>query len=430
MNYVKISPSKLSGDVTIPPSKSLSHRAVIASGLSKGESIVENVMFSQDIIATCSCMEALGVAIEKIQTADNIYTLKVTGTGTFNMLKSEIDCFESGSTLRFFIPISLITQNNVTFKGRGKLVSRPLNEYYKIFDKQSIKYNTTEGNLPLTVNGCLSADEFEIAGNVSSQFITGLLFALPLLKNNSTIKIIGNLESKGYVDLTLDILKKFSIEVVNDNYHSFYIKGNQEYKNYNYRVEGDFSQAAFWLVAGAIGGDLTCFDLNPASLQGDKEVLDIIKRMNADIKEQDNKICAKTSNTKHTLIDGSQCPDIIPVLAVLASVSEGTTEIINAGRLRIKESDRLTAITTELKKLGADIAEKNDGLIITGKAQLNGGEVNSWNDHRIAMSLAVASLRCTNDVIIKDSGCINKSYPTFWEDFRKLGGNIDEWSLG
>jgi len=218
--------------------------------------------------------------------------------------------------------------------------------------------------------------------------------------------------------------------VVNDNYHSFYIKGNQEYKNFNYRVEGDFSQAAFWLVAGAIGGDLTCLDLNPASLQGDKEVLDIIKRMNADIKEQDNKICAKTSNTKHTLIDGSQCPDIIPVLAVLASVSEGTTEIINAGRLRIKESDRLTAITTELKKLGADIAEKNDGLIINGKAQLNGGEVNSWNDHRIAMSLAVASLRCTNDVIIKDSGCINKSYPTFWEDFRKLGGKIDEWSLG
>lgn len=430
MNCVKISPSRLRGEVTIPPSKSLSHRAVISAGLSSGESIIENVMFSQDIIATCSCMEALGVNIEKIKTGDNIYTLKITGCESFKLQKNEIDCFESGSTLRFFIPISLINENNITFNGKGKLVSRPLDEYYKIFEKQSIEYTNASGNLPLTIDGHLKAGAFDIAGNVSSQFITGLLFALPLLKDNSVIKIIGDLESKGYVDLTLYILNKFSIEVINDNYHSFYIKGNQQYKSKNYRVEGDFSQAAFWLVAGAIGGDISCLDLNANSLQGDKEVLDIINRMNANVSIYDNKIITKLASTKHTIIDGSQCPDIIPVLAVLASVSEGTTEIINAGRLRIKESDRLTAITTELKKLGADIEEKNAGLIINGKTQLNGGEVDSWNDHRIAMSLAVAALKCTNDVIIKDSSCINKSYPTFWEDFRKLGGKIDEWNLG
>jgi len=430
MNYVTISPSKLKGEVIIPPSKSLSHRAVIASGLSKGTSIIENVMFSQDIIATCACMEALGVIIKKIKTSTNIYTLKVTGSSNLKLLQNEIDCCESGSTLRFFIPISLIHQNNVTFKGKGKLISRPLKEYYKIFDKQGIEYSTTSGNLPLKVNGSLKSDQLEIAGNVSSQFITGLLFALPLLKDNSTISITSNLESKGYIDLTLDILNKFSINIINDNYKKFHISGNQEYKSRDLRVEGDFSQAAFWLVAGAIGGEINCLDLNSQSLQGDKDVIDVLKRMNANVKINSDSICTKTSKTKHTIIDGSQCPDIIPVLAVLASLSEGTTEIINAGRLRIKESDRLTAITTELKKLGADISEKQDGLIISGKNELNGGEVDSWNDHRIAMSLAIASLRCKNDVIIKDSSCINKSYPTFWQDFKKLGGKINEWSLG
>lgn len=430
MNYVTIRPSTLKGEVTIPPSKSLSHRAVIASGLSKGTSIIENVMFSEDISATCACMESLGVIIEKEETSHNIYTLNITGSGNLKLKVNELECSESGSTLRFLIPISLIHRNNVTFNGSGKLISRPLKEYYKIFDKQRIEYSTSLGNLPLRINGSLKADEFQIAGNVSSQFITGLLFALPLLKDNSTIKITSTLESKGYVDLTLDILNKFAINVTNDNYKTFHISGNQEYKSLDYRVEGDFSQAAFWLVAGVIGGEITCFDLNPDSLQGDKEVIAIIKRMNGNINISNDSIYIKTSKTEHTLIDGSQCPDIIPVLAVLASLSKGTTEIINAGRLRIKESDRLTAITTELTKLGADITEKDDGLIIKGKEKLNGGEVNSWNDHRIAMSLAVASLRCKNEVIIKDSSCINKSYPTFWQDFKKLGGQINEWSLG
>ncbi len=430
MNYVTIHPSQLKGEVTIPPSKSLSHRAVIASGLSKGTSIIENVMFSEDISATCVCMESLGAIIEKIETGDNIYTLNVTGSNDLKLLQNKINCNESGSTLRFLVPISLIHHNNVTFNGRGKLVSRPLNEYYKIFDKQEVEYSTSSGSLPLKINGSLKADTFEIAGNVSSQFITGLLFALPLLNGNSTIKITGILESKGYVDLTLDILDKFSIQVTNDNYKKFHVDGNQLYKNRDLSVEGDFSQAAFWLVAGVIGGEINCLGLNPSSLQGDKEVLDILKRMNGTANINSNSIYAETSKTKNTIIDGSQCPDIIPILAVLASLSEGTTEIINAGRLRIKESDRLTAITTELTKLGADIAEKDDGLIINGKNQLNGGEVDSWNDHRIAMSLAIASLRCKNDVIIKDSSCINKSYPTFWQDFKKLGGKINEWSLG
>lgn len=430
MNYVKITPSKLQGEVTIPPSKSLSHRAIIAAGFSKGKSVVENVMFSEDILTTCNAMEALGVKIDKVKEADNIYTLKIEGNSDLKLLKREIDCSESGSSLRFFIPICLAEENDVVFTGRGKLISRPLDQYYKIFDKQGIEYSNNNGMLPLNVHGKISPGEFTIDGDVSSQFITGLMFTLPLLKGDSKIIINKTLESKGYLDLTMDILEKSSIEIVNRDYKEFLIRGNQQYNSKDYRVEGDFSQAAFWLVAGMIGGKIDCLDLNSNSRQGDKEVIDIIKRMEGSLRDEGNSIIAETSNTKATIIDASQCPDIIPVLAVLAAVSEGTTEVINAGRLRIKESDRLTAITTELNKLGADLQEKEDGLIIRGKKELTGGEVESWNDHRIAMALAVASIRCTSEVVIKDSGCVKKSYPTFWEDFKKLGGNIHEWSVG
>lgn len=430
MNYVKITPSKLKGKVTIPPSKSLSHRGIIAAGLSKGKSVVENVMFSEDILTTCNAMEALGVTIEKKEEENNIYTLIINGSTELKLLKKEIDCSESGSSLRFFIPICLAEENDVVFTGRGKLVSRPLNQYYEIFDKQGIKYSNENGKLPLKVQGKIQSGEFTIDGDVSSQFITGLMFTLPLLQGDSKIIINKKLESKGYLDLTIEVLNRFSVEVINNDYKEFLIRGNQEYKSRDYRVEGDFSQAAFWLVAGMIGGEIDCLDLNPDSKQGDKEVLDIIKRMNGTLNITSDKIYAETTNTVSTVIDASQCPDIIPVLAVLAAVSEGTTEVINAGRLRIKESDRLTAITTELNKLGADLEEKEDGLIIRGKKELTGGEVDSWNDHRIAMALAVASIRCKDEVTIRDSGCVKKSYPTFWEDFKKLGGNVHEWSVG
>lgn len=430
MDFVKITPGKLKGEITVPPSKSLSHRAVIAAGLSKGISVVDNIIFSEDITATCKAMEALGVRITRENNTDGTVKLIIDGSEKSAVQKDVIDCSESGSTIRFFIPIALTEQNNVTFTGRGKLVTRPLKEYYNIFEEQGIQYTTTEGALPLNVNGKLKAGHYKIAGDVSSQFITGLLFALPLLDGDSEIQITKNLESIGYVDLTLDVLDKFCIAVENDNYKTFRVKGNQKYKAHDYRVEGDFSQAAFWLVAGAVGGNISCSDLNTESLQGDKAILDIMKKMNSNIKEADGNMISCEAETTAAVIDGSQCPDIIPVLSVLAAVSSGTTEIINAGRLRIKECDRLKAMATELTKLGAYVEEKEDGLIIRGKAMLNGGEVDSWNDHRIAMALAVASIRCSEPVVIKNSGSVKKSYPTFWEDFKKLGGKLDEWSVG
>ncbi|MBC2582014.1 3-phosphoshikimate 1-carboxyvinyltransferase [Clostridium sp. DJ247] len=427
MKNVVINPSNLKGQVVVPSSKSVCHRAVICAGLSEGHIDIDNVVFSQDIKATCGAMSNLGVDVEMHIDSSKI---KINGKSEVSSKEVALDCYESGSTLRFFIPVAVALGKKVTFEGRGKLVERPLDDYYKIFDEQGIHYENVDGKLPLTIDGKLKPGEYRIKGDVSSQFITGLLFALPLLDGESKIIVTTELESKPYVDLTIDTLKKFSIHVENKNYREFIIKGNQKYKAVDYYVEGDFSQAAFWLVAGALGADVTCTGMNIDSLQGDKAIIEIIRSMGGEISIEGDKIKALPSKTKGAVIDAAQCPDLVPVVTVLAALSEGTTEIINAARLRFKESDRLKAITTELNKIGADIEEKEDGLIIRGKGSLTGGTVDSWNDHRIAMAMAVASIRCKEPIIITDAHSVNKSYPTFWQEFGKLGGNVNEWSLG
>ncbi|MGH4050247.1 MAG: 3-phosphoshikimate 1-carboxyvinyltransferase [Clostridium sp.] len=430
MKSVIIKPFPLNGKVKIPPSKSLSHRAVIAAGLSYGECIIDNISMSEDIIATCAIMEKLGVDIKQIPNK-----IIARGKGKPRFVSSrgatcELQCNESGSTLRFLIPIAMLTGDVVTFKGKSKLVQRTLKPYYEIFDKQSIKYTTSNGNLPLTIDGSLKPGIFELRGDVSSQFITGLIYALPLLDGDSTIKITTQMESIGYIDLTLDVLSKFGIEIENNNYREFKIKGNQYFIKRDYRVEGDFSQAAFYLAAGVLGGEVECLDLNMESLQGDKVIIDIIKNMGGNIKAIDGILKASKSDLKGTIIDASQCPDLVPIVAVLAALSDGTTEIINAARVRIKESDRLKAMATELNKIGADIIEREDSLLIHGKPMLKGGVVSSWNDHRIAMAMAIASIRCTEELIIEDSSSVKKSYPNFYEDFKSLGGKINERTMG
>ena len=424
MNTIKIIPGTLHGKITVPSSKSLCHRAIIAAGLASENSNIENVVFSEDIIATCNAMKDIGVSI--IESESN---LTIKGNNFSNGIKNIIDCKESGSTLRFLIPIVLLTGEEVTFTGRGKLIERPLTPYYKIFEEQNIKYSCAEG-LPLTVKGKLMWGEYKIPGNISSQFITGLLFALPLLPGDSKIIVTTELQSKGYVDLTTDMLSKFSVQIENVGYREFHIKGNQKYISTNYKVEGDFSQAAFWLVAGILGGEIQCEDMNINSLQGDIVIIDFIKKMGGNISIKDGKIITRKSKTQGITIDAANCPDLVPILAVLASFSEGTTEIINASRLRIKECDRLKAMATELSKLGADIVETEDGLIIYGKENLKGGTVDSHNDHRIAMSLSVASIRCREAVILTSSATVKKSYPEFYKDFKRLGGKINEWNLG
>ncbi|MCO8192854.1 3-phosphoshikimate 1-carboxyvinyltransferase [Anaerofustis sp. NSJ-163] len=410
MDNILIKPRKLSGEVVVPPSKSMAHRAIICAALSKGKSIIDNIDLSDDIIATINAARSMGAKIE-------IDNRKVAVEGILSSPNNEdfiVDCNESGSTLRFFVPITMLLNQKKTFIGKGNLGKRPLNVFYEIFDKQGIKYSYKKDILDLQVEGKLKPDTFYVRGDISSQFITGLLFALPLLNDDSKIVITSKLESKSYLDLTLSMLDKFGIEIENKDYKEFIIKGNQEYKAMDYTVEGDYSQAAFFLSANYIGNDIDIKGLDENSLQGDKEILKWLEVL----KNDENKV-----------IDATNCPDIIPILTVCAALTKGKTEIINAGRLRIKECDRLTAISTQLNKLGADIIEHEESLTINGVDSLNGGYVDSFKDHRISMSLAITSSRCKDDIIIKDYMCVKKSYPHFYEDFKKLGGEINECDI-
>ena len=425
---IKIKPSTLNGKIEIPPSKSYSHRAVIAAALAENsrKSKIDNLKFSVDIITTTDIMENWGAKIKRFESA-----LEIIGNDGKVVPKDKyVQCNESGSTIRFLIPIGITDENELVFDGKGKLVDRPLDSYYRIFDKQGIFYKNENGKLPLTVNGKLKAGNYEIDGNISSQFITGLLYALPLLDGDSKLTINKNLESKGYIDLTLEILKLAGIEIMNNDYKSFDIRGNQIYKPFDYTVEGDYSQVAFWIVAGIISAnsnnEVKCLHVNKNSLQGDREIIEIVERMGANIEIFDDYVLVRPSKTKGTVIDISQCPDIGPILTVLAALSQGETRIINGERLRIKESDRITSIKTELNKLGANVAEEGDSLIIQGVEEFKGGvTVNAWNDHRIAMSLAIASTRCEKEIILEEAESVKKSYPHFWDDFVKMGGEIE-----
>lgn len=414
MSAIKIKPGKLNGKVFAPPSKSMSHRAVICAGLSRGESIIENVILSEDIKATIDGMIQLGAEIE-ITGGGPYKTLYINGSRG-KVTEAYINCRESGSTLRFLIPVGLMLAEECTFTGSVNLFKRPLDVFYEIFEKDNIDYETIDGQLTLRVKGNLKGGTYEMTGEVSSQFISGLLFALTLLGKESSIKIKDKLESRGYVDLTINMLEKFGTSVENNSYKELKINKESTYKSANYRVEGDYSQAAFFIVAREIGNHVDCLGLNMDSLQGDKEILNIVRKYDGGAEE--------------VTIDASQVPDLVPILAVLASLKDGvTTNIINAERLRIKESDRLKAISTELGKLGAIIEEQKDGLTIKGKSVLDGGAVvESWNDHRIAMSLAVAATRCREDITLKDCMAVNKSYPYFWEDYKMLGGKINEFN--
>ena len=419
MNVI-IHPKKLKGEVIIPPSKSLSHRAIIAACLAEGVSVISNISYSKDINATIGAMEAIGAKVIR-----NGNQLIINGSNV-KRVGDVIDANESGSTIRFMIPIALVNAEPITFTGKNNLVNRPLDSYFEIFDKQGIKYEHSDGvYLPLKVNGGLKPDTYHIRGDISSQFITGLLYALPLLNGDSKIVITTNLESKGYIDLTLDVLKDFGIEIINNDYKEFIVKGNQQYKAIDYTVEGDYSQTAFFLVGGALGNDITLLGMKEDSLQGDKKIIDDIKAMNGNITFESEILKCEPSKTVGAVIDFSQSPDLGPALTVLASLSNGTSHFINASRLRIKECDRITCMLEELNKMGANITESPDSMTIYGVNELKGCIVDSHNDHRVAMALAMAATVCDSDVKILNAECVSKSYPHFWEDYIKLGGSID-----
>ena len=386
---LKLTPTRLRGTVSPPPSKSYAHRALIAAALAGGESSLTNLSDSMDISATRRCLAAL-------------------------FSKEELpllDCGESGSTLRFLIPLSLVLKGGARFTGQGRLMERPQKPYYDLFEEKGITY--AQNNGILTLQGSLSAGDYRLPGNVSSQFLTGLLYALPLLPGDSTITLTTELESRDYVEMTRSLLSHFGIRT-EETADGWFVPGNQTYIPNTLTIEADWSQAAFFYAALGLGSSLDIQGMNLHSVQGDVRILPYCERL---MQEGDVEL------------DVSQCPDLVPPLAVYAALRRGTTRITNAARLRLKESDRLASVTEVLNALGGDVTEGADHLTVVGRTKLAGGvTVNSHNDHRIAMMAAIAATRCENPIVITDAHCVAKSYPNFWEDYAALGGILQEVS--
>ena len=422
MSDVKFSPFVPNGTVNVPPSKSDVHRAIICAAMANGVSRISPVALSNDIKATIGCIKALGA---DAVLENNVLT--VDGTNMYKNKTALLDCGESGSTLRFFIPIAAVGNINATFVGKGKLPQRPIGIFTEALPKAGTVCKT-EGGLPLEIKGQLKSGIFEIPGNVSSQFITGLLLALPILEGDSEIVLTSPLESVGYIAMTIRTMKQFGVNIQATE-KGWHIKGGQTYKSCNYTTDGDWSQAAFFMVLGAIGGKVTVKGVAKDSTQGDKKCAEILARFGAKVTQLDNEVTVEKGELKAITIDASQIPDLVPVLSVCAAFAEGTTKIINAERLRIKECDRLKATAELLNNLGGKVKELSDGLEITGVSSLKGGNVNGYNDHRIVMSAAVCAARSDEDITATFAMSINKSYPDFYIDYNSIGGKANVLDL-
>lgn len=408
---IRITPAKLSGSVTIPSSKSYAHRALICAALAEGSSVISGINMSKDIEATISAMNALGADCH--ETGEG--KVAVTGIGRASK-KAVIDCNESGSTLRFIIPVAAALGADTEFHGRGRLPERPIDIYTRELSRKGISFDY-DHTMPFSISGKLESGIFEVEGDVSSQFITGLLFALPLLKGDSVIKLTSHLESKPYADITIDCLKKFGIEVQECS-EGYRICGGQKYKPCDMAVEGDYSQAAFFYTANALGGEITLHNLNKNSVQGDKKILEIIDDM-----------CYNGNEPNCFNADCSDIPDLVPVLTVLGCFGKDVSRIYNAKRLKIKESNRLEAISVTLNSLGGKVTVTDDGLVIEPVEKLHGGVVDSFGDHRIVMSAAIAAEKADGDIIIKGAEAVEKSYPDFFRDYNNLGGKANVITL-
>lgn len=415
MNLV-LENNELFGEISAISSKSHAHRALICASLSDGVSKIQCDTLSADIEATANCLIGLGANIEY---KDKTFTVKPID---ITKAKRTIDCGESGSTLRFLLPIIGALGINISIQMHGRLPKRPLFPLDREMKKHGCDLILVGDTLK--ISGKLQAGDYEIEGNISSQFISGLLFALPLIKGKSKIIIKNKFESYSYVNLTREVLNNFSVNYEFEN--NIFILKNFVYKSVNLTVEGDWSNSAFWLCAGALSKKgITVTNLNLNSVQGDKKIVEVLKDFGAEISINQNEVTVKNNNLSAITVDASDIPDLVPIIALTATFASGKTVIKNAQRLRIKESDRIKTVVELIRNLGGIVDETDDGMIITG-ASLEGGVVNSHNDHRIAMTCAISSMICSRPVKLVDSEAVNKSYPNFFNDFKKLNGKFKE----
>ena len=492
MSTCVVEPGALSGQILVPPSKSMAHRALFCAALANGTSHIDNFVLSRDMHATLGALKSLGVACDLLPSTrfSGRQRVVVRGTGSLAPTGEPVDCIESGSTARFVIPFSRLVSEPVTVTGQNGLLERPFGLFQELFHGKGVTMTDQNGCLPVSLTGALEPGTFRLKGNVSSQFITGLLFVLPLLSGDSEIVVEGPLESASYVAMTLQMLQTFGVQAtlilaetnggpqrMENTRHGaaiapgigarLHIPGGQRYAPIDHVVEGDWSQAAFWLLAGALGHRMAIDGLNADSLQGDMAMLAFLRQMGVDIREEnpdlreedpdmgeenpdmreedpdlrdknpavreaDMPIPGKGSRLRINRdvklrgidMDVSQCPDLVPALAIAAARAHGVSRICNAARLRFKECDRLTAVREMLESLGVVVSETSDGLTITGRPEgFDAGPVEGYNDHRIVMAAAIAATRANGTVRITWREAVRKSYPAFWEDFASVGGN-------
>lgn len=409
MLNIQITPAPLSGSIDGIASKSFAHRALICAALARGCSKIRINTSSEDIEATVSCLKNLGAGIE--QNGD-VYSVSPIASPLKN---AEINCRESGSTIRFLLPVICALGTETEISASGRLPERPLSP----LKEELIRMGASiADSFPLKVSGRIGCGEYSLRGDVSSQFITGLLMALSFLSGESRINLIPPVQSRPYIDITLQVLRQFGAEIKEDN-NVFYIKGGR-LSGCDFTVEADWSNAAFWLCSGA-----EVRNLNPDSAQGDKAIIDVLAAMGAKIQKTETGYKADVSSLHGCRVDASQIPDAVPVIAAIAATADGETVIYNAERLRLKESDRIETTASMLRSLGGEVDTTADGLIIRGKSALSGGETDSFGDHRIAMAAAVAAQKCKNAVTITNAQAVGKSYPAFFEDYNSLGGKAN-----
>lgn len=412
-----VEPSRVEGKIKAPSSKSMTQRAIAAAMLAEGQTTIFNPSYCDDSLAAMSIAVGLGAKVEP-----GTNELKITGCG--ELKETKLNCGESGLAIRMFSPVAALFPAEITMSGGGSLKKRPMAMIEDALRQLGVRCESTAGFLPLTITGPLKGGNLEINGSVSSQLLTGLLMALPLAKNDSEIKVI-NLKSKPYIDMTIQILKDFGISIGNSNYSLFHIPGNQYYKAITYSVESDWSGAAFLLVAGAINGHLFIEGLNSTSRQSDMAIIDALRKAGTTIKIENNNIEVSKSELKGFEFDATESPDLFPPLVALAAYCNGETRIKGVSRLEHKESNRAVTLKEEFDKLNVKIDIDDDMMLIKG-GKVSGGKVLSHDDHRIAMAVSVAALGAAGAVSIKDSQCVTKSYPEFFDDLRHIGAIVHE----
>ena len=420
---VTIHPSQLKGTIQAPSSKSSMQRACAAALLTKGKTTIYNPGHSNDDNAALDIIQNLGAVIEVDSSA-----LKIESRG-INPISNQISCGESGLSIRMFTPIVALSDKEITINGSGSLVTRPMDFFDEILPQLGVKIKSNDGKLPIMVQGPLVPANIEVDGSLSSQFITGLLMAYSAAGANDVSINVNDLKSKPYIDLTLDVMKQFGMNVPeNKNYEEFIFPRESTHDSrlttHDYKVEGDWSGAAFLLVAGAIAGSITVRGLNMSSTQADRRIMDAMMSANAAIAMEAKGIQSHPGGLRGFEFDATDCPDLFPPLVALAAYCKGETKIRGVSRLTYKESNRAVALQDEFDMMGVRIDLVDDIMIIHGGSTVKGADVHSHHDHRIAMACAVAALGANSETVIDEAMAVNKSYPDFYRDLKSLGAHV------